>query len=131
MLNVDELLGCIGDFGPYQKRITVLGSLPVLLFAFVLVGVVFLGYTPDHWCRSPGIDDIQEECGLTESQLKELTVPRKEGSSDLRRCQRFAVDWNNCSDLRQWHLTTNFNQTVSCDSGWVFNKTRNTIVSEV
>ncbi|XP_067099087.1 solute carrier family 22 member 3 [Osmerus mordax] len=130
MLNVDELLGCIGDFGPYQKRITVLGSLPVLLFAFVLVGVVFLGYTPDHWCRSPGIDDIQEECGLTESQLKELTVPRKEGSGDLRRCQRFAVDWNNCSDLSRWHLTTHFNQTVSCDSGWVFNATRNTIVSE-
>ncbi|XP_070776857.1 solute carrier family 22 member 3 [Enoplosus armatus] len=132
MANVDKLIEHIGDFGPFQKKIVILGSFPVILFAFVLVGVVFLGHTPDHWCWSPGSERLQEECGWTDVEVREVTVPRSEQSGSFSRCERFGVDWsksqNKCNEL-DW-LLTNATQLVSCDSRWVFDKSHNTIVSE-
>uniref|UniRef100_UPI0037E8B86E solute carrier family 22 member 3 n=1 Tax=Semicossyphus pulcher TaxID=241346 RepID=UPI0037E8B86E len=133
MANVDKLIGHIGDFGPFQRKIVTLGSLPLILFALVLVGVVFLGYTPDHWCGIPESERLQEECGWTDLKLREVTVPRSEQSGSFSRCERFGVDWNKsqdqCKDLN-WLLTSNATPVVRCDSGWVFDKNHSTIVSE-
>lgn len=132
MANVNKLLEHIGDFGPFQKRIVTLGSLPLILFAFVLVGVVFLGNTPDHWCESPGSERLQEECGWTEIEVREVTVPRSEQSGSFSRCRRFDVDWNKtqnkCNEL-DWLL--NVTESVPCDNRWVFEKSHSTTVSEV
>ncbi|XP_040916971.1 organic cation transporter 2 [Toxotes jaculatrix] len=133
MANVDKLIEHIGNFGPFQKKIAILGSFPLIVFAFVLVGVVFLGHTPDHWCWSPGSERLQEECGWTEVEVREVTVPRSEQSGSFRRCERFDVDWstsqNKCNKL-DWLLTSNGTQLVPCDNGWVFDKSHSTIVSE-
>ncbi|XP_071380616.1 solute carrier family 22 member 3 [Centroberyx affinis] len=133
MAGVDELIVHIGDFGPFQKRITVLGSLPLVLFAFVLVGVVFLGHTPAHWCLSPGSERLQQQCGWTEAEVREVSVPCSEQSGSFSCCERFDVDWstnqNKCNEL-DWLVTSNVTQLVPCDSGWVFDKTHSTIVSE-
>lgn len=134
MENVDKLIEHVGDFGPFQKRIVTLGSLPLILFAFVLVGVVFLGHTPDHWCWSPGSERLQKECGWTDLEVREVTVPRSEQSGSFSGCERFAVDWsksqNKCNGL-DWWLTSNATQLVPCDRGWVFDRSHSTIVSEV
>lgn len=134
MANVDKLIEHIGDFGPFQKKIVTLGSLPSILFAFVLVGVVFLGQTPDHWCWSPGYKRLQEECGLTDLEVREIAIPRSEQSGSFSRCERFSVDWsksqNKCSE-HDWLLTSNATQLVPCDNRWVFDKSHSTIVSEV
>ncbi|XP_041809946.1 organic cation transporter 2 [Chelmon rostratus] len=133
MENVDKLIEHVGDFGPFQKRIVTLGSLPLILFAFVLVGVVFLGHTPDHWCWSPGSERLQKECGWTDLEVREVTVPRSEQSGSFSGCERFAVDWsksqNKCNGL-DWWLTSNATQLVPCDRGWVFDRSHSTIVSE-
>ncbi|GLD47760.1 solute carrier family 22 member 3-like protein [Lates japonicus] len=133
MANVDKLIEHIGDFGPFQKKIVTLGSLPVILFAFVLVGVVFLGHTPDHWCWSPESERLQEECGWTEDEVRAVTVPSSEQSGSFSRCQRLDVDWsksqNKCNEL-DWLLTSNATWLVPCDSRWMFDKSHSTIVSE-
>ena len=134
MANVDQLIEHIGDFGPFQKKIVTLGSFPLILFAFVLVGVVFLGHTPDHWCWSPGSELLQEECAWTDAEVREVTVPRSEQSGSFSRCERFAEDWsksqNKCNES-DWLLTPNATQLLPCDDRWVFDKSHNTIVSEV
>ncbi|XP_034531281.1 organic cation transporter 2 [Notolabrus celidotus] len=135
MANVNKLIEHIGDFGPFQKRIVLLGSLPLVVFAFVLVGVVFLGYTPDHWCWIPESERLQEKCGWTDLEVQEMTVPRSDQSGSFSRCERFGVDWtvdksqNKCND-GTWLLPSNETQLLSCDSGWVFDKSHSTIISE-
>ncbi|XP_071353583.1 solute carrier family 22 member 3 [Trachinotus anak] len=133
MANVDKLITHIGDFGPFQKKIVTLGSFPLVIFAFVFVGVVFLGHTPDHWCWSPGSEHLQEECGWTEAEVQEVTVPQSEQSGSFSRCERFDVDWsksqNKCNEL-YWLVTSNTTELVPCDSRWVFDKSHSTIVSE-
>ncbi|XP_037602423.1 organic cation transporter 2 [Sebastes umbrosus] len=133
MANVDNLIEHIGDSGPFQKKIVTLGSFPLVLFAFVLVGVVFLGHTPDHWCRSPGSELLREECGWTEVEVREVTTPHSEQSGSYSRCMRFAVDWskmqNKCSEL-DWLLTLNATELAPCDGRWEFDKSHSTIVSE-
>ncbi|CAJ1073290.1 organic cation transporter 2 [Xyrichtys novacula] len=133
MTSENRLIEHIGDFGPFQKKIVILGSLPLVIFAFVLVGVVFLGYTPDHWCRIPESERLQEECGWTDLEMREVTVPRSDKTGSFSQCKRFDVDLkespNKCDDLNL-ALTSNKTVLVHCDSGWVFEKSHRTIVSE-
>ncbi|XP_023276664.1 solute carrier family 22 member 3-like [Seriola lalandi dorsalis] len=133
MANVDKLINHIGDFGPFQKKIVTLGSFPLVIFAFVFVGVVFLAHTPDHWCWSPGSEHLREECGWTEAEVREVTVPHSEQSGSFSHCERFDVDWsknqNKCNELN-WLLTSNATELVPCDGRWVFDESHSTIVSE-
>ncbi|KAG7229130.1 hypothetical protein INR49_013072 [Caranx melampygus] len=133
MANVDRLISHIGDFGPFQKKIVVLGSFPLVIFAFVLVGVVFLSHTPNHWCWGPGAELLQEDCGWTKADVREATVPHSEHSGSFSHCERFDVVWNKsqhkCDELN-WLLTSNKTALVPCDSRWVFDTSHSTIVSE-
>ncbi|XP_022061317.1 solute carrier family 22 member 3 [Acanthochromis polyacanthus] len=133
MANVDKFIEHVGDFGPFQKRIVTLGSVPVIFFAFVLIGVVFIGHTPDHWCWSPEAKRFQEECGWTDVEVQKATVPRSGQSGSFSRCERFAVNWsksqNKCDEL-DWLQTSNATQLVPCDSGWMFDSSHSSTVSE-
>lgn len=132
MSNFDELLQHAGDFGLYQKRISLLGSLPILPLAFVLIGVVFLGYTPDHWCKSA---DVQEKCGFSEEQVRDLTVPRTGPRGAFSKCVKFDALWNGsaltCNVYVDRSMFTNSTHLSTCNEGWTFNENRTTIVTEV
>ncbi|XP_072546447.1 solute carrier family 22 member 3 [Salminus brasiliensis] len=134
MVNFDELLHHVGDFGPYQKRISFLGSLPIIFFAYVLVGVVFIGNTPDHWCKSAGTARVQEDCGISVEEVWNLTIPRTGPHGSHSKCAKFDVAWNfstaNCSDLELGSIPTNTTPLSSCDEGWMFDPTWTTIVTE-
>ncbi|XP_007252073.3 solute carrier family 22 member 3 [Astyanax mexicanus] len=134
MVNFDDLLHYVGDFGPYQKRIAFLGSLPILLFAYVLVGVVFIGNTPDHWCKIAGAARVREDCGTSVEEIWNLTVPYTGPHGSHSRCDRFDLVWNfstaNCSDLGLGSIPTNTTPLTSCDEGWTFDLTWTTVVTE-
>uniref|UniRef100_A0A8C9RQE5 Solute carrier family 22 member 3 n=1 Tax=Scleropages formosus TaxID=113540 RepID=A0A8C9RQE5_SCLFO len=133
MPSFDELLVDIGDFGPYQKKICLLCCIPGVLFAFVYVGVVFIGRTPGHWCRDPAAERALEACGWSDEDLREITVPQLAAGS-FSSCQRFDLDWNSTEAGCRHHsggLST-FNTTglVTCHSGWHFDQSLSTIVSQ-
>uniref|UniRef100_A0A672JA76 Solute carrier family 22 member 3 n=1 Tax=Salarias fasciatus TaxID=181472 RepID=A0A672JA76_SALFA len=125
MSNVDRLMESVGEFGPFQKKIGTVGSLPLALFAFVLVSVVFLGHTPDHWCRTPESERLRERCGWTEAEVREATVPRATGSASFSRCERLQLDRVECDQP-----ISNTTRSVACDGGWVFDGSRTTTVTE-
>ncbi|KPP79849.1 solute carrier family 22 member 3-like, partial [Scleropages formosus] len=129
----DMLLERVGDFGPYQKKICLLGCLPLCLFAFVLVGFVFIGRTPGHWCRDPAAEQETKVCGWTDKDLRELTSPRL-ATGSFSRCERFSVDWNStrvdCNHSRGGQSPFNSTPLVPCDSGWHFEGPHTTIVTE-
>ncbi|XP_006625789.2 solute carrier family 22 member 3 [Lepisosteus oculatus] len=135
MPTFDELLVSIGDFGPYQKRISLLGCLPVTLFAFVLVGIVFYGYTPEHWCQNPEVQELKEKCGWSYEDLKNYTVPRTDKGT-FRQCERFNVDWNSTDLTCQRPLalsSANYSQQIlitTCDRDWEFDRSYTTVVTE-
>ncbi|XP_066553556.1 solute carrier family 22 member 3 isoform X2 [Amia ocellicauda] len=135
MPTFDELLVDVGEFGPYQKRVCLLGCIPGILFAFSFVGIVFLGNTPDHWCRSPEAEEIQQQCGWTQEELRAFTIPQSSQGA-YSQCERFDVDWNstelNCSRPLPLSSTNSTERLplTACDSGWQFEESRSTIVTE-
>lgn len=134
MANVDKLIMQIWDFGPFQMKIATLRPFPLIVFAFVLVGVVFLGHTLDHRCWSPGSEGLREECGWSEVRVRDVTIPHSEQSGSFSRCERFAVDWSEsqkkCDEL-DWQWISNATQPVACKSRWVFDENHTSTVSEV
>uniref|UniRef100_A0A8C6WWG9 Solute carrier family 22 member 2 n=1 Tax=Neogobius melanostomus TaxID=47308 RepID=A0A8C6WWG9_9GOBI len=93
MVSFDDILVEVGPFGRCQKRIFLLMCLVSLPMAWVYVGIVFQGYTPEHWCRQPVVQEHREACGWT---LQDGLQPSS--------CLQYDVDWNstalNC-DLSQ------------------------------
>ncbi|XP_037097345.1 organic cation transporter 2 [Syngnathus acus] len=129
MADFSDLIVQIGDYGFFQKKLLVLCSLPSIPFTFVLMGVLFLGNTPNHWCAIPEAERLQEECGWTEAEVREVTIPRLEVS--LSHCDRFDLNLsqNTCGDLEQL-LSSDGNSVMPCDGGWAFDRSHSTIVSE-
>uniref|UniRef100_A0A668W385 Uncharacterized protein n=1 Tax=Oreochromis aureus TaxID=47969 RepID=A0A668W385_OREAU len=116
-----------------NMKIATLRPFPLIVFAFVVVGVVFLGHTLDHRCWSPGAEGLWEECGWSEVRVRDVTIPHSEQSGSFSRCERFAVDWSEsqkkCDEL-DWQWISNATQPVACKSRWVFDENRTTTVSE-
>lgn len=137
MPTFDELLVDIGEFGSYQKRVFLLTCVPGILFSFVFVGIVFLGDTPAHWCRSPAVDEIREKCGWTWEEERNFTVPQLKGAEgSFSQCEQYDIHWNS-TDLscgKPLSQSTNYStdgiHLSPCRNGWNFDTSRTTIVSE-
>lgn len=105
MATFDDILEEAGNFGRFQKRVFSLLCLVSVPFAGVYVGVVFLGYTPEHWCRNPGVKQLQMHCGWSLEKALRVTVPFENTTAGAARsqCERFDEEWNitelSCDDL--------------------------------
>ncbi|XP_063601034.1 solute carrier family 22 member 13-like [Penaeus indicus] len=87
-----------------------------IFVAFAYFGQIFMILTPPHWCRAPpGLEDLN----LTEAQLKELTLPRRE-NGEFQSCARYDINFTQVVESNlswpdpDWPLT-------SCTHGWTYN----------
>ncbi|XP_041108501.1 solute carrier family 22 member 2-like [Polyodon spathula] len=138
MTTFDEILVEAGEFGRFQKRVFGLFCLVSMPWACVFVGIVFQGFTPEHWCRNPVVEDLRGKCGWTLEEERKYTVPLINTTTGpaYSQCQRYDVDWNStigCSSP-QPNFTVNYGNDVpltTCQDGWVFDyKQRSSFVTE-
>lgn len=138
MPTVDDVLEQVGEFGWYQKRVFLTLCLISAALAPIYLGVVFLGFSPPHRCRSPGVSELSQRCGWSPEEEINYTVPGL-GAADeafLRQCMQYEVDWNQstlgCVDpLARLAVNRSHLPLVPCQHGWVYNTTGSSIVTEV
>ncbi|XP_028996566.1 solute carrier family 22 member 2 isoform X4 [Betta splendens] len=94
MTTFDDLLEEAGPFGRCQKRVFGLFCLLSSTFPGMYLGIVFQGFTPDHWCRDPAALAKGESCGWSPEDVRRRAAPGGNGSSS---CERYEVDWNSSS----------------------------------
>ncbi|XP_071386138.1 solute carrier family 22 member 2-like [Centroberyx affinis] len=123
MTTFDDILEEAGKFGRCQKRIFALLCMVSMPWAGVYVGIVFQGFTPDHWCRDPGVAERRRACGWSLADSRRLTLPRVNSSGVLQHssCEQYEVDWNTtaltCDSVE---LELSKTPTTACRDGWEY-----------
>ncbi|KAF3850218.1 hypothetical protein F7725_019937 [Dissostichus mawsoni] len=132
MTTFDDILEEAGKFGRCQKRIFALFCLVSMPWAGVYVGIVFQGFTPDHWCRDPAVLERRQTCGWSLTEARRLTVPQ--GNRSESSCERYEVDWNSTAlscDSEELDLSR-IPTTAACKDGWEYDyEGRQSFVTEV
>ncbi|XP_019268266.1 solute carrier family 22 member 3 isoform X2 [Panthera pardus] len=137
MPSFDEALQRAGEFGRFQRRVFLLLCLTGVTFAFLFVGVVFLGSRPErYWCRGPSAAALAERCGWSPEEEWNRTAPPERGGD--AGCRRYLLEAANgsaaagalsCADP----LAAFPNRSaplVPCRGGWRYVQAHSTIVSE-
>lgn len=96
MTTFDQVLEEAGPFGRCQKRVLALLFLVSLPFSGVYVGIVFQGFTPDHWCRVPAMAEWTRACGWAPGTGRRWTAPpvNVSGETKASSCRQYNLDWN-------------------------------------
>lgn len=140
MTTFEDILEEAGPFGRCQMRIFSIFCLVSVPFSFVYVGIVFQGFTPEHWCHDPGVSEIRERCGWSLQDARRATVPLINGSAGVTysQCERIDMDWN-ATDLTCDNPESDFVQAqlstlpkTGCTNGWEYDyEGRQSFVTEV
>ncbi|KAG9347516.1 hypothetical protein JZ751_005084 [Albula glossodonta] len=124
MTTFDDILEEAGKFGRSQKRIFALLCLVSVPWAGVYVGIVFQGFTPEHWCKDQAAKEFRETCGWDLQDARRHTIPLVNTSAGMvpSQCERYDVDWNasslTCEDP-QANFTTSMPK-ATCKDGWEY-----------
>uniref|UniRef100_A0A671V1H7 Solute carrier family 22 member 3 n=1 Tax=Sparus aurata TaxID=8175 RepID=A0A671V1H7_SPAAU len=134
MATFDDLLEEAGTFGRCQKRIFALLCLLSIPVSAVYVGIVFQGFTPDHWCRDAAVVERRQACSWSLSDSRRLTalVVNNSGVLQQSSCEQYEVDWNNTRltcDSQELNLTNV--PVTACKDGWEYQyEGRKSLVTE-
>ncbi|XP_067676240.1 organic cation transporter protein-like [Haliotis asinina] len=125
-LSFDDVLRHLGEFGRYQKWISLFLSLSGITFGIRMMISVFLLNIPRHRCAIPGYDnDTNDVQSTNHAHLINATIPYviRNGKRQLDRCHiYFDVATNDIA-----------NRTVVACTKWVYDKTvfESTVSSEL
>ncbi|XP_077978547.1 organic cation transporter protein-like [Glandiceps talaboti] len=127
MKHFDEILNTVGTFGRYQKfqcffMINLCG-----ITMLHQIGNTFYSASADHYCR---VYNNQTYTDI--SPVKNCTIPYTTDGDDIvwNKCNRYDV--NVSQEISAEVCFPRTNDTLSCDQGWVYDKTwyENTVVME-
>ncbi|CAL8317695.1 unnamed protein product [Merluccius merluccius] len=124
MTTFDDILEEAGKFGHCQKRIFALLCMVSMPWAGVYVGIVFQGFTPEHWCRDPAVTAMRQSCGWSPAEMQRLAVPLVNGSGGMvpSTCHRYDVDWNTSGlTCDQQEVDLSKAPLAKCTDGWEYN----------
>ncbi|XP_039077334.1 solute carrier family 22 member 1-like isoform X1 [Hyaena hyaena] len=137
MPTVDDILEQVGEFGWFQKQIFLTLCLLSAAFAPLYVGIVFLAFSPDHRCLSPGVAELSRRCGWSLAEELNYTVPGPgaAGEASPLQCRRYEVDWNqsalSCVDPLAGLADNRSDLPLGpCRHGWVYDTQGSSIVTE-
>ncbi|XP_058591812.1 solute carrier family 22 member 1 isoform X2 [Neofelis nebulosa] len=137
MPTVDDILEQVGEFGWFQKQVFLTLCLLSAAFAPIYVGIVFLAFTPDHRCLSPGVAELSRRCGWSLAEELNYTAPGPgaAGEASPHQCRRYEVDWNqsalSCADpLAGLAANRSHLPLGPCRHGWVYETPGSSIVTE-
>ncbi|XP_068248927.1 organic cation transporter protein-like [Palaemon carinicauda] len=125
----DEALELAGSWDRYQKWVFFIAYASQIFCGMHAVSAAFLGATPEHWCRVPG---LPEETVEDSKLLRNLTIPWSpdEGYS---KCEYYDIkDYNQTlGEFKQNRLNVSDREIHRCSS-WVFDDTefQSTLVSD-
>uniref|UniRef100_A0A6J0UXU0 Solute carrier family 22 member 2 n=1 Tax=Pogona vitticeps TaxID=103695 RepID=A0A6J0UXU0_9SAUR len=139
MATLDDILEHIGEFDLYQKRAFFVLCLLSAAFTPIYVGIVFLGFIPEHHCWSPGVAELGHRCGWSLEEELNYTLPARgtHGDAFANQCKRYDVDWNvtelSCTEPIDF-FTTYRNKSsiplIPCQDGWHYDFSGSSIVTE-
>ncbi|XP_033741747.1 organic cation transporter protein-like [Pecten maximus] len=114
MKKFEEVLGIIGEFGLYQKRIFFLICIPFIFSAFHMVISVFLLGIPKHRCAIPGYpnDTFAIQNPSHEALVNRLVPPSTDETLDYAKCDLYD---------RSYDGDDNSTDQKACSS-WVYDK---------
>lgn len=142
----DEALRLAGNWGFWQKKVFFISHMSQVFCSIHAVSSAFLSFTPEHWCRVPGLDvggedergDQADQEGDTYSVLdwRNYSIPW-DNSDGFSRCRYYDVNYTSLLDVgveepaSAWSPPPANTTTAYCDS-WVFDQSvfQSTLVSE-
>ncbi|XP_033000006.1 solute carrier family 22 member 2-like isoform X2 [Lacerta agilis] len=135
MPTLDDILEHIGEFDLYQKRAFFVLCLLSAAFTPIYVGIVFLGFIPEHHCRSPGVAQLSNRCDWSLEEELNYTLPN--GDTFTSQCKRYDVDWNatelSCINPLDFPTTYRNRSSIpltACQDGWLYDFPGSSIVTE-
>ncbi|XP_045508830.1 organic cation transporter protein-like [Colias croceus] len=116
VIDFDDLLPYIGEFGLYQKILFLL-MIPFAFFvAFVYFSQIFMTIVPEqHWCWVP------ELANLTVEERRQLAIPPKSnGPYPHDRCHMYTTNWTQA--LAQGRTTPDDEWPIVPCTRWEYNR---------
>ncbi|XP_055946456.1 carcinine transporter-like [Argiope bruennichi] len=113
-LEFENLLEDVGDFGKYQKRLIIFFLIPsAALLPWFTMNILFLVFTPDHWCNVPEV----AASNLPLEVQRSIIAPQDQSS-----CFRYDLNYTEFLMLGDLHVQ-NGTPIIPCDSGWQYDPT--------
>ena len=96
----DEILGVLGEFGPYQQVLYFMFAFPYVETAMQLLGWVFVGAIPDHKCYSDSFSNSNDSF----SSQSNKGIPK--ASANLSITDMLKTDYAVAYDIDQTHIVS-------------------------